>query len=103
MDADTQAVYIKICIDFLICCNFYPSILQHMRRSLLLFLLACLTFSLFAQNSSRRRAATADASATDSALLSKVKYRLVGPFRGGQSAAVAGSYRNKNTFYFDVL
>ena len=36
----------------------------------------------------------------DSILLSKVKYRLVGPWRGGRSAAVAGSYKNKNTFYF---
>jgi hypothetical protein len=37
---------------------------------------------------------------SDSVLLSKMKYRLVGPFRGGRSAAVAGSYTNKNTFYF---
>ncbi len=33
-------------------------------------------------------------------LLSKVKYRLVGPWRGGRSAAATGSYKNKNTFYF---
>ena len=37
---------------------------------------------------------------TDSSFYSKVKYRLVGPFRGGRSAAVTGSYKNKNTFYF---
>src|SRR5579875_2281656 len=30
----------------------------------------------------------------------QLKYRLVGPFRGGRSAAVAGSYKDKNTFYF---
>lgn len=36
----------------------------------------------------------------DSAFFSKVKYRLVGPWRGGRSAAVAGSYKNRNTFYF---
>jgi photosystem II stability/assembly factor-like uncharacterized protein len=36
----------------------------------------------------------------DSLLLSKTKYRLIGPFRGGRSAAVAGSYKAKNTFYF---
>jgi photosystem II stability/assembly factor-like uncharacterized protein len=29
-----------------------------------------------------------------------LKYRLVGPFRGGRSAAVAGSYTQRNTFYF---
>lgn len=29
-----------------------------------------------------------------------LKYRLIGPFRGGRSAAVAGSFKNRNTFYF---
>jgi photosystem II stability/assembly factor-like uncharacterized protein len=36
----------------------------------------------------------------DSILLSKTKYRLVGPFRGGRSGAVTGDNKNKNTFYF---
>lgn len=36
----------------------------------------------------------------DSILMSATKYRLIGPFRGGRSAAVTGSYKNKNTFYF---
>ncbi|MBK9569714.1 MAG: glycosyl hydrolase [Chitinophagaceae bacterium] len=36
----------------------------------------------------------------DSVLLSKTKYRLIGPWRGGRSGAVSGSYKNKNTFYF---
>ena len=36
----------------------------------------------------------------DAVLLSKTKYRMIGPFRGGRSAAVTGSYKNKNTFYF---
>lgn len=36
----------------------------------------------------------------DSVLLSKVKYRLVGPFRGGRSGTVAGDYQEKNVFYF---
>ena len=38
--------------------------------------------------------------ATDSVLFGKVKYRQVGPFRGGRSGTVAGSYKNKNTFFF---
>ena len=33
-------------------------------------------------------------------LFKNLKYRLIGPFRGGRSAAVAGSYKNKTTFYF---
>ncbi len=37
--------------------------------------------------------------AQDSTLFSKVKYRNVGPYRGGRSAAVCGSYKYKNTFY----
>jgi photosystem II stability/assembly factor-like uncharacterized protein len=37
---------------------------------------------------------------SDSILLSKVKYRLVGPWRGGRSGAVTGSYKNRNHFYF---
>ena len=36
----------------------------------------------------------------DSSFYSKLKYRLVGPWRGGRSAAVTGSFKNKNTFYF---
>jgi photosystem II stability/assembly factor-like uncharacterized protein len=36
----------------------------------------------------------------DSVLLSKVKYRSIGPFRGGRSGAVTGDLKNKNTFYF---
>ena len=33
-------------------------------------------------------------------LFKNLKYRLIGPFRGGRSGAVTGSYKNKNSFYF---
>ena len=36
----------------------------------------------------------------DAALFGGAKYRLIGPFRGGRSAAVAGSLQSRNTFYF---
>ena len=36
----------------------------------------------------------------DSVFFSAVKYREIGPFRGGRSGAVAGSYKDKNSFYF---
>ncbi|MBK7432431.1 MAG: glycosyl hydrolase [Chitinophagaceae bacterium] len=36
----------------------------------------------------------------DSILWTKVKYRQLGPFRGGRSGAVHGDYKQKNTFYF---
>ena len=57
----------------------------------------------FAGASAQKKSITPVANSTedtDSVLLSKTKYRLVGPFRGGRSAAVTGSYKNKNTFYF---
>ena len=43
---------------------------------------------------------TPAAPSADSILFSGVKYRLVGPFRGGRSGAATGSYNNRNTFYF---
>lgn len=36
----------------------------------------------------------------DSILFSKVKYRSIGPYRGGRSTAVAGDLNQKNVFYF---
>lgn len=59
-------------------------------NKLFFFLLIALPLAGFAQTSKR----------TDSTFFSKQKYRLIGPFRGGRSAAVAGSYTDRNTFYF---
>lgn len=36
----------------------------------------------------------------DSLLFKSLQFRLIGPFRGGRSGAVSGSFKNKNTFYF---
>ena len=62
-------------------------------------LCASVSATLFAQKGGKRKTAE-EFTNTDSLLFSKVKYRLVGPFRGGRSAAVTGSYKNKNTFFF---
>ena len=37
---------------------------------------------------------------TDSIFFAPLKYRLIGPFRGGRADAVSGSLTDKNTFYF---
>ncbi len=37
---------------------------------------------------------------TDSLYFSNTAFRLIGPFRGGRSGAVAGSYKKRNEFYF---
>ena len=74
----------------------------------LLLLLAC--FAMLSTHAQRRNSTTASNTSVrttppptnelDSLLAAKVKYRLVGPWRGGRSGAVTGSYKNKNTFYF---
>ncbi|HMK05177.1 MAG TPA: hypothetical protein VK489_13325 [Ferruginibacter sp.] len=50
--------------------------------------------------SSQKRTTAAATVNEDSILLSKVKYRSIGPYRGGRSGAVAGDHDQKNTFYF---
>jgi photosystem II stability/assembly factor-like uncharacterized protein len=48
----------------------------------------------------RKKPIVKTSSNQDSVLFANVKYRLLGPWRGGRSGAVAGSYTDKNTFYF---
>jgi photosystem II stability/assembly factor-like uncharacterized protein len=64
-----------------------------MKKGLLLIGIIAISASLSAQKKSTNN--TND----DDVLLSKVKYRLVGPFRGGRSGAVVGDFHQKNTFY----
>ncbi|MDE3253813.1 MAG: glycosyl hydrolase, partial [Bacteroidota bacterium] len=75
-----------------------------MRKPFLLLMAVIVTASgLQAQRKEKTKVqspVTTPALNTDSILFSHVKYRLVGPFRGGRSGAVTGSYKNKNTFYF---
>ncbi|MFY7794534.1 MAG: WD40/YVTN/BNR-like repeat-containing protein, partial [Chitinophagaceae bacterium] len=68
-----------------------------MRNFILIALIGALCPGLSAQPRAPKAAPLPN---TDSVLLSGVNYRLVGPWRGGRSAAVAGSLRQRNTFYF---
>lgn len=70
-----------------------------MRKSALLLLLTALACTAMSQKKKVPVIAPVTSSA-DSVLLSAVKYRLVGPFRGGRSGAATGSFNNRNTFYF---
>lgn len=71
-----------------------------MKKSFIL-ILSCF-FLLFAQAQKKKpvESKVATPSIYDETLLKNVNYRLLGPFRGGRSGAVTGSYKNKNTFYF---
>lgn len=66
------------------------------------FLILSCFFLLFVQAQKKKpvESKVAVSSIYDESLLKNVNYRLLGPFRGGRSGAVTGSYKNKNTFYF---
>jgi photosystem II stability/assembly factor-like uncharacterized protein len=71
------------------------------KYALFLATASMLFFSAMAQKKNTKPTTTTTVeSNTDSVLFSKIKYRMVGPFRGGRSGAVAGSYKNKMNFYF---
>lgn len=70
---------------------------------LLLLAAACLSLPALAQKKEKSKTVTpvtVKSDSSDSVFYSKIKYRLVGPFRGGRSTAVTGEYKNKTTFYF---
>ena len=64
----------------------------------LLFLIILLPVTLVAQKTKMQRSTAIDPA--DSTYFAALKYRLIGPFRGGRADAVSGSLKNKNTFYF---
>lgn len=70
-----------------------------MKRILFLALLTAMSGTLFGQNKKESKT-SGNTQHLDSVFFKHLEYRLVGPFRGGRSDAVAGSYTDKNTFYF---
>jgi photosystem II stability/assembly factor-like uncharacterized protein len=71
-------------------------------KQILTAAICLLCFSAIAQNTKNKKTVVASPKeeTTELPLLSKVKYRSIGPYRGGRSAAATGSYKNKTTFYF---
>ena len=67
-------------------------------KKIVAMLLLGISFQLPAQKSKPLPAPGADPA--DAVLFKNLHYRLVGPFRGGRSGAVTGSYSQKTTFYF---
>ncbi len=72
-----------------------------MIKHCLLFLCCMLALSGIAQRKTKSTQVPVSPASTAWAedLYKPLQYRLIGPWRGGRSAAVAGSYRNKQTFY----
>ncbi len=65
-----------------------------MKKNYFLIALLLLSSLIFAQ-----KRTTLENNKPDSILFKNTKFRLVGPFRGGRSAAVCGDYHQKNVFY----
>ncbi len=65
-----------------------------MRKIWLLFAITMIALQMQAQ---KKQNSTLN---EDSIYFSSVKYRSIGPYRGGRSAAVAGDLQQKNTYYF---
>lgn len=65
-----------------------------------ILLLAFMGMSFFAGAQKNKTIQQPPVDNTDEVLYKNLKFRLIGPFRGGRSAAVAGSYQHRNTFYF---
>ncbi len=63
-----------------------------------------LAFSLFSFSvaiaQKKKQVVPVAASNQEEQLVKASQYRLIGPFRGGRSGAVAGSYKNKTNFFF---
>jgi photosystem II stability/assembly factor-like uncharacterized protein len=81
--------------------NCFPSYIQkskskNMRK---IVLLACACFIAQFSFSQKKSSTTTPSSNEVDVLYSKLKYRSIGPYRGGRSGAVTGSYKNKTTFY----
>lgn len=65
------------------------------------YVLLVFVLSVFILHAQKAKTTTSSISENnENVLLKDLNYRLVGPFRGGRSGAVAGSYQKKNTFYF---
>ncbi len=70
-----------------------------MRSTFFFFIAILMCSSTFAQKKTKTNNNSSSKFQYDSVLYSNLKYRLVGPFRGGRSAAVTGDLNNKNLFY----
>jgi photosystem II stability/assembly factor-like uncharacterized protein len=73
-----------------------------MRKITLLLAFTAATLFAIAQKKDKAKSApiVVKEDNSDAALMANVKYRSIGPYRGGRSAAATGSYKSKTTFYF---
>lgn len=65
----------------------------------IVLLAGALWLALFAIAQKKKPAETSTPSFSEENWYAHLKYRSIGPFRGGRSAAVTGSYKHRNTFY----
>ncbi len=64
-----------------------------------LILISAAIFSASLLSAQKKVQLSPSASMNDEQVYSQLKYRSIGPYRGGRSGAVTGSYKSKTTFY----
>ena len=64
------------------------------------FLVAAMAAAIAASSSNAQTPATGAVATYDSSTFAALKWREIGPFRGGRSVAVAGSSKRPNEYYF---
>jgi photosystem II stability/assembly factor-like uncharacterized protein len=70
-----------------------------MKKFSLFLLVLSLSTAIFAQKKSKSTNNNSSKYEYDSVLYTNLKYREIGPFRGGRCAAVVGDLKEKNVFY----
>ena len=73
-----------------------------MQKTFIAILFVLASFSATAQRKDKTKSVTpiTKEERPDASLVAALKYRSIGPYRGGRSGAVAGSYKHKTHFYF---
>ena len=79
---------------------YFANRIKNMRKTLFNWLVIAILFSCANGFAQKGKPTIATPPAQENIVFQNLKYRLVGPFRGGRSAAVAGSFTQKNVFYF---
>lgn len=80
----------------------FHSYFQHPKRKSTmrnLILLIAVIFSASMLSAQKKVQLNPSASFSDEQVYSQLKYRSIGPYRGGRSGAVTGSFKSKTTFY----
>lgn len=74
-----------------------------MKKTISLFSILLFSISAFAQKNSKQKITDQPTQAVDSSFFSAMKWRSIGPWRGGRCLAVTGIRGDRNTYYMGAV